>query len=99
LLRAAPVLDKHIEHINSQFERKASPLTSILGGEVNRIRLFFPDDQLLPKRGKDEAYDQIQDEIIEVKEELDKALVKLAKKLGFASHCFRLRRILIIFYM
>ncbi|KAG8907125.1 DNA mismatch repair protein msh6 [Tulasnella sp. 403] len=82
---------KSLEHEAENFESKSIPgllrsAPDLLPYVKNTRELFEEpkekDDQLVPRRGKDEAYDQVEDEITEVKEELDQALKKLMKKTG-----------------
>jgi DNA mismatch repair protein MSH6 len=44
--------------------------------------LLTDSDDLLPVEGKDEAYDEIAQEIRGLEKELDKALMKLEKQVG-----------------
>ncbi|KAG6815417.1 hypothetical protein H0H87_002062 [Tephrocybe sp. NHM501043] len=66
LLRSAPDLLPHIKNVESLYIKPSSE----------------KDDELIPRQGKDEAYDEIMAEIAGLEEELDKDLVKMEKKLG-----------------
>jgi len=45
-------------------------------------QLFIENDDLLPVEGKDEAYDEIAQEIRELEKGLDKSLKKLERQVG-----------------
>ncbi|KAJ3747148.1 muts domain V-domain-containing protein [Lentinula detonsa] len=66
LLRSAPDLIKHIKNIESLFEKPSSD----------------KGDELVPRDGKDEAYDEVMAEIQELEQGLDSALEKFEKTLG-----------------
>ncbi|KAG6841043.1 hypothetical protein C0991_002351 [Blastosporella zonata] len=66
LLRSAPDLLPNIKNIESLYVK---PLSE-------------KDDELIPREGKDEAYDEIMAEITSLEEELDNDLTKLEKKLS-----------------
>ncbi|KAJ4482025.1 muts domain V-domain-containing protein [Lentinula aciculospora] len=66
LLRSAPVLIKNIKNIESMFEKPSSE----------------KDDELVPRDGKDETYDEVMTEIEELEQMLDGALKKFEKTLG-----------------
>ncbi|KAF9069417.1 muts domain V-domain-containing protein [Rhodocollybia butyracea] len=66
LLRSAPNLSKNIKNIENMFEKPTSD----------------KDDELVPRDGKDEAYDEVISEMQELEEELDEALEKYGKDFG-----------------
>ncbi|KAJ3932313.1 MAG: muts domain V-domain-containing protein [Lentinula lateritia] len=66
LLRTAPDLIKNIKNIESMFEKPSSD----------------KDDELIPRDGKDETYDEVMAEIEELEQELGGALKKFEKILG-----------------
>ena len=47
-----------------------------------RSRSARPDDELIPEKGKDEAYDEVKREIRKLERELDDQLEKLEGKTG-----------------
>jgi hypothetical protein len=53
--------------------------------DITRDRSWFRADmsELIPRKGKDESYDEIVAEIKELEGELDKELNVFEKKLGF----------------
>ncbi|KAJ3752036.1 hypothetical protein EV360DRAFT_97567 [Lentinula raphanica] len=66
LLRSAPDLLKHIKNVESMFEKPSSE----------------NDDELVPRDGKDEVYDEVMTEIQELEQGLNDALEKFEKNLG-----------------
>ncbi|KAG6876423.1 hypothetical protein C0993_003233 [Termitomyces sp. T159_Od127] len=66
LLRSAPDLLPHIKNIESLYVKPSSDR----------------DDELIPREGKDDAYDEVMSEIVGLEEELDDDLKKMEKKLG-----------------
>ncbi|KAG6836841.1 hypothetical protein H0H93_002521 [Arthromyces matolae] len=77
LLRGSPDLLPNIKNIESLYVKPSSE----------------KDDELIPREGKDSAYDEIMTEIESLEEELENDLKKLEKKLGkFISWKQRLAR-------
>ncbi|KIK54062.1 hypothetical protein GYMLUDRAFT_49011 [Collybiopsis luxurians FD-317 M1] len=66
LLRSAPDLLKNVQNIEGMFEKPSSD----------------KDDELIPREGKDEPYDEVMAEIEGLEEELDHALKKFEGSLG-----------------
>ncbi|KAG5727213.1 DNA mismatch repair protein msh6 [Termitomyces sp. T112] len=67
LLRSAPDLLPHIKNIESLYVKPSSD----------------KDDELIPREGKDSAYDEIMTEITDLEVELENDLKKMEKKLGY----------------
>ncbi|RDB29773.1 DNA mismatch repair protein msh6 [Hypsizygus marmoreus] len=67
LLRSAPDLLPNIKHVESMYVKPSSEKDT---------------DELVPREGKDEAYDAIMAEIAELEEDLEKDLKTFEKKLG-----------------
>ncbi|KAG6917118.1 hypothetical protein DXG01_003784 [Tephrocybe rancida] len=66
LLRSAPDLLPNIKNVESMYVKPSSE----------------KDDELIPREGKDDVYDEIMAEIAGLEEELDNDLTKMEKKLG-----------------
>lgn len=83
LLRSAPDLLPHIKDVESRFEKTEKGTLSPQLVEHGLVRqLFIENDDLLPVEGKDEAYDEIAQEIRELEKGLDKSLKKLERQVG-----------------
>jgi DNA mismatch repair protein MSH6 len=83
LLRSAPDLLPHIKDVESRFEKpEKGTLTPQLVEHRLVRQLFIDNDDLLPVEGKDEAYDEIAQEICELEKGLDKSLKKSERQVG-----------------
>ncbi|KAF5351396.1 hypothetical protein D9757_012623 [Collybiopsis confluens] len=67
LLRSVPDLIQNVNNVENMFEK---PLSD-------------KDDELIPREGKDEAYDEVMTEIEELEGGLEEALKKFEKSLGY----------------
>ncbi|KAG6861406.1 hypothetical protein C0995_000535 [Termitomyces sp. Mi166 len=86
LLRSAPDLLPHIKNIENLYVKPSSDkgiLPFIRRSLQNDFALS--DDELIPREGKDSAYDEVMAEIAGLEEELDSDLKKMEKKLGGGS--------------
>lgn len=83
LLRSAPDLLPHVKNVEMRFEKPEKgmltphPLSMDLHNSI-----VTDNDDLLPVEGKDEAYDEIAEEIRGLEKELDKMLKKLERQAG-----------------
>jgi DNA mismatch repair protein MSH6 len=83
LLRSAPDLLPHVKDVESRFEKpEKGTLTPRLIKHRPVLHLLIDNDDLLPMEGKDEAYDEIAQEIRELEQGLDKSLKKLERQAG-----------------
>ena len=83
LLRSAPDLLPHVKDVESRFEKPEKGTLILQLVEHRFVRqLFIDNDDLLPVEGKDEAYDEIAQEIRELEKGLDKSLKKLERQVG-----------------
>ncbi|KAF5372734.1 hypothetical protein D9757_011641 [Collybiopsis confluens] len=69
LLRSAPDLIQNVNNVENMFEKPSSD----------------KDDELIPREGKDEAYDEVMTEIEELEGGLEEALKKFEKSLGYVG--------------
>lgn len=83
LLRSAPDLLPHVKDVETRFEKpeKGTLTPQLIEHRLVRQR-FIDNDDLLPVEGKDEAYDEIAQEIRELEKWLDKSLKKLERQVG-----------------
>jgi DNA mismatch repair protein MSH6 len=85
LLRSAPDLLPHVKDVESRFEKPEKGTLTLTPQPIKHrlVRQLFIDNvDLLPVEGKDEAYDEIAQEICELEKGLDKSLKKLEKQVG-----------------
>ena len=85
LLRGAPDLIPHVRNIQSLFqasrEEESVFLFYLLSLDI--LTIYFTElDLLMPREGKDETYDAIEEEIASVEKSLEDELSKLEKSLG-----------------
>ncbi|KAG6888727.1 hypothetical protein C0992_007636, partial [Termitomyces sp. T32_za158] len=84
LLRSAPDLLPHIKNIENLYVKPSSDKGALLFiRQLLQIDFDLSDDELVPREGKDDAYDEVMSEIAGLEEELDNDLKKMEKKLGF----------------
>lgn len=86
LLRGAPDLTPYIENLEKMFvppKEKTGMLTSASSCSLYGSKpSVLVDDQLIPREGGDEAYDEVEAEIMDLEKQLNSALGKLIKKTG-----------------
>ena len=81
LLRSAPDLIPHIKNLESMYSTSETGMINILlYSMISYSTPWIDDDELTPVEGKDEAYDEIMQEIRETESLLDSELKKLEKK-------------------
>lgn len=61
-----------------------------------KLLTVFTDDELIPRDGKDETYDEVMAEIEELEQELGGALKKFEKILGYIFLCSSISTIFLI---
>ena len=85
LLRGAPDLIPHVRNIQSMFQasREEESVFLFYSLSLDILTIYFTElDLLMPREGKDETYDAIEEEIASVEKSLEDELSKLEKSLG-----------------
>ncbi|KAG5338497.1 hypothetical protein C0989_007269 [Termitomyces sp. Mn162] len=85
LLRSAPDLLPHIKNIESLYVKPSSDkgILRFFLSPIASVDFVLLDDELIPREGKDSAYDEIMTEITDLEVELENDLKKMEKKLGY----------------